>query len=815
MPALRWQIQPTYPLPDWFVQAVAQYLDPQGSQSSERSGRYLAQLLWQRGMREPAELGGFLSVDRYQPTSPFEFGEEMQWAVQRLQQACQKTEKVAIWGDFDADGITATAVLWEGLGQFLPQQQQLTYYIPNRLTESHGLSIAGLEQLAAWGCSLIVTCDTGSTNLAEIDQAHRLGMEVIITDHHTLPVERPPVCAIVNPRYRPAHHPLAHLSGVAVAYKLVEALYETLPDVPTRPVEELLDLVAIGLISDLVQLTGDCRYLAQRGIERLQQNHLQQNHPQYKPNSHAPLRPGITKLLEFCKRTGDRPTDISFGIGPRINAISRIHGDARFCVELLTSREIDRCRTLAEETELANTRRKSLQRDVAQQVKARLAQLDLSTSRVIVLADPQWSVGILGLVAGQIAQEYGCPTILLSLEEIPQSPTPTAKGSARSVNQIDLYQLVKQQAHLLHSFGGHPLAMGLSLPVENIPLFTEAINRQLREQQADGEVSGALIQADLTVSVAELGKDLFRELKLLEPCGIGNPAPKLLVKNCWFTNVWNRNIQDYRGQKVRYIKTEFEIWDDTAKTGFPGIWWDHYKDEIPIERCDAIVELDFNTYKKRYEIRLLAVRPTGQENQISATAIDWILDWRQHVADTKQQEGSIYKLDSSFHNSPAFPSPTEILQISRCPISWDEIHAWLRRIQPGQKLALAYLPPLSSPIEVWQQLVGIAKYLSRTGRSVTPIQLQEKLGVGDWALQAGFIALQQLGFQIHASSAELSITWQALKQRSDAQSSEAIDQFLAVVQEEQFRQRYFYEVPLSTIQAVADQFLRRSVVFRE
>ncbi|HAG81979.1 MAG TPA: single-stranded-DNA-specific exonuclease RecJ, partial [Cyanobacteria bacterium UBA12227] len=244
--------------------------------------------------------------DVYNPASPFEFGQEMKSAIKRLHQAIKAGEKVTIWGDFDADGITATSVLWEGLGQFFTQNQQLTYYIPNRLTESHGLNRAGIDQLATSETKLIVTCDTGSTNLKEIDYAQQLGIDIIITDHHTLPDERPPVISIINPRYFAETHPLFHLSGVAVAYKLVEALYQTLPNIPKQPVEDLLDLVAIGLIADLVQLSGDCRYLAQRGIQKLQQ--------QLKTRT----RPGVARLLELCQRSGDRPTDISFGIGPRI-----------------------------------------------------------------------------------------------------------------------------------------------------------------------------------------------------------------------------------------------------------------------------------------------------------------------------------------------------------------------------------------------------------------------------------------------------------------------------------------------------------------
>ncbi|HEY9890461.1 MAG TPA: single-stranded-DNA-specific exonuclease RecJ, partial [Candidatus Sericytochromatia bacterium] len=541
---IQWQISPTPQLPQWFLETI--------KTQTSTDGKYAAQLLWQRGIRNAEQLPGFLNPDSYQPASPFEFGQEMHWAVKRLQQACKTGEVVAIWGDFDADGITSTAVLWEGLGQFIPQEWQLLYYIPNRLTESHGLNCQGIDNLQQQGCRLIVTCDTGSTNLKEIEYAQKLGIDIIVTDHHTLPSERPPVTAIINPRYLPSDHQLFHLSGVAVAYKLVEALYQASDEVPQQPLENLLDLVAIGLIADLVQLSGDCRYLAQLGIRRLQQQ------------AKIRTRPGVARLLELCQRNGDRPTDISFGLGPRINAVSRIQGDASFCVELLTSGDEQRTEQLALETELANTRRKSLQKDVTKQVKTKLAQLDLSTTSVIILEDSQWAVGVLGLVAGQIAQEYGRPTILLSAEDEGETPQ-FARGSARSVNSIDLYQLVKSQEHLLHRFGGHPFAAGLSIPVENIPLFTQAINQQLRQQT--GVIGAALtpvIETDLVVKVANLGKELFQELKLIEPCGMGNPVPKLLIKNCWFEEVTNRNIKDFQKRTVQYIKTELEIWDDSS-----------------------------------------------------------------------------------------------------------------------------------------------------------------------------------------------------------------------------------------------------------
>jgi single-stranded-DNA-specific exonuclease len=527
-------------------------------------------------------------------------------------------------------------------------------------------------------------------------------------------------------------------------------------------------------------------------------------------------------LLALCKRSGDRPTDISFGLGPRINAVSRIQGDAHFCVELLTSQDVTLCNHLAEGTELANTRRKALQKEVIQHVKTRLAQLDLSTTRVIVLADDQWQLGVLGLVAGQIAQEYGRPTILLNteLEERQEAggrrqetvepsavssqeqnltlhpitlitliPLPLARGSARSVNNIDLYQLVQDQAHLLHRFGGHPYAAGLSLPVENIPLFTEALNQQARQM---AEMARPSLQADLAVTVAALGKELFQALKLLEPCGMGNPAPKLLIQNCWFEQVRNQNIKDWKGGKVRYIKTEFELWDDSTQQGFPGLWWEHYQDEVPRGRCDAIVELDVNTHKKRYEIRLIAVRPceTTAPTASSAANEAWLLDWR-----------GLNSVPS--HSSPLSPP----LILSYCPTSWAELQVWFRRAKQEQRsLAIAYAAPSQTePQMLWQQLVGIAKYLSRTGQSATRIQLLDKLGIGDRALKLGFQTLELLGFTLRFSDNAFHVSWQEQPSRfsTDTALTAAVEQFAIAVKEEQFRRQYFYQVPLATMQAVA------------
>lgn len=767
----------TYPHFQWCLpsegQPDEQWLRPfrQLAAASEVPGQFIdwiGRLLWQRGWRNLEELRGFLDSAHYQPTSPFAFGPEMEQAITRLVQAHKHSEKVAIWGDFDADGLTATAVLWEGLGQFFVQQMNLRYYVPNRFTESHGLSISGLDQLAAWGCTLLVTCDTGSTAHAELAYAQSLGMDVVVTDHHTLPATRPALVALINPRQLPEAHPLRDLSGVAVAYKLVEALYERLPNIPDQPLAGLLDLVAIGLIADLVALQGDCRYLTQVGLKTLEEQ------------AKLGKRPGVTKLLEFCKRTGDRPSDVAFGIGPRINAVSRIHGDASFGVELLTSRDRKRAATLALEAELANTRRKELQATVMRQATAQLATLDLSTTQVIILSDPQWSPGVLGLVASQIAQQYGRPTILFQTETTAQAGQPLmARGSARSVHQIDLYELVKAQSHLLTSFGGHPFAAGMSLPVDNLPLLMAGLNRAVRSQLPTADLTAPPpLDIDLEVTVADLGKELFKALKLLEPYGMGNPIPRLLLRNVQIDNLWEDALKDRRGGKQRYYKLSFTLTDPTSGATFPGHWWGHRRNDLPEGRYDLVVELDVNTFKRRYEARVVDLQPADATVSVTATpqGTSWLVDRRD-------------RSDESI-------MPPAILN---CPTDWSD---FVPHHHPPAPLTLAYPPP--DPIDpeiIWQQLLGITKYLARTGEERSIAAIRERLQVSDRTFQLGLRMLEKLGVTVHQQENRLTVAIPS-HSISATQYQQAAEAFLAAIQEEQFRRQYFYEVSMETMEHV-------------
>jgi single-stranded-DNA-specific exonuclease len=571
------------------------------------------------------------------------------------------------------------------------------------------------------------------------------------------------VVAIINPRYLANEHPLFHLSGVAVAYKLMEALYETLPEIPLQPLEDLLDLVAIGLVADLVQLIGDCRYLAQKGIEVLRQK----------------KRLGVRLLLEQCKRVGDRPIDISFGIAPRINAVSRIWGDVRKCVELLTTSDEKVGKSLIEQTELANTQRKALQKKVFKQVQAKIEQIDLSTTGIIVLVDPQWSVGVLGLVAGQVVGEYGRPTILCTLED------GIAKGSARSLEGINLYELLKGQEHLLTSFGGHPLAGGLSFPIENLQVLVEAIDQKFWSQY--GQLQSKALKIDLEVTIADLNKDLFNELRQLEPFGMGNPYPKLLVRDCRFSGVSNANIRNQKGQKVEYIKTEFTLSDRLGNQIY-GDWWGHYSYELPDSTCDVVIELVDNAFRRRYDARLL-------DFKVQSPSLIPELPSLASTANKGANLANIKILDLRGSNQSEL-LPSAII-CDRCPQNWHDFNTLIDRAhQDQQSLALVYPNPdnINGAI-AWQTLVGIAKYLSRTGKEIKRSQLITKLGIEDQkVLQIGFEVLQQYGYLVSLVNDESDDSDQKVRISSISSTdnpSSTAQQFIKAANEIIFQQQFF------------------------
>jgi len=381
----------------------------------------LAQLLVQRGLTTVDQARAFLNPDHYQPAPP-EALSDMDIAVARLQQAIEDQESICVWGDFDVDGQTATTLLVSTLQDL---GAKVHYYIPNRLTESHGIKIPALKRVLSDGVDLILTCDTGITEHEAITTAQTAGVEVIVTDHHDLADSLPSAQAIVNPKRLSNEHPLRELPGVGVAYKLAQALYQAHRH-PTDS-EPLLDLVALGIVADVARQTGDTRYLLQKGLEVLRQT----------------TRIGLQALIDSANLNTDHLSEehIGFWLAPRLNALGRL-GDANLAVELLTTTDLSRARIIALQLEALNDRRKMLVDRVVIQALSQLEDTpSLADYHAIVLAAADWHPGVIGIAANRLVEKYGKPAILIALR-----PDGQGYGSARSILGCDIHQAIKTQA---------------------------------------------------------------------------------------------------------------------------------------------------------------------------------------------------------------------------------------------------------------------------------------------------------------------------------------------------------------------------------
>jgi len=434
---------------------------------------------------------------------------DIEKAVVRLRQAVANQERILVYGDYDADGVTATSLLIKFL-QLLGAEP--AHYIPNRVEEGYGLHTEAVRAAAADGVKLIITVDCGVSGAAEVELARELGIDVIVTDHHEPPHQVPRAAAVVNPKLTGALYPFRDLSGVGVAFKFAWAVAQSFT--PGKRVSEefrrfLLDaigLVAMGTVADVVPLVGENRIFAIFGLHALR----------------ASTSPGIVALVRGAG-VADRPLtprDIAFGIGPRLNAAGRL-AQAGLCVELLTTASQERADEIARVLEGKNRERQRIQTAILNDARRRLEGVDdWATRRAIVLADEGWHAGIVGIVAAKLVEEFNMPTVLLSLDG------QVARGSARSVPHFDLFGAVEACEGILLSYGGHSQAAGMRLLRENVERFRELFECQAQRSLSDWEPCG-LVEVDAEVALPAVNAGLVKELERLAPYGEGNRAPVL------------------------------------------------------------------------------------------------------------------------------------------------------------------------------------------------------------------------------------------------------------------------------------------------
>ena len=527
--------------------------------------RLVAQLLYNRGLTEPSQLESFIAADESLSGDP-NLLPDMHQAVARLYRALLSGEKVAVYGDFDADGITATALLVQGLSLL---SCRATPYIPHRLTEGYGLKTAALENLHRQGISLVITVDCGITALAEVKRAKRLGVDVIITDHHTPLDEVPPAKAVINPKLPDSNYPFSELAGVGVALKLLQALFRGLGK--EQQLNKLVDLVALGTIADMVPLLGENRYLVKQGLELL---------------STSP-RLGIREMLtqSGLDTTSLDSESISWTIAPRLNAAGRLE-HAMGSYRLLMTDSPEEARGLAKWLEQKNAERQKLTtRALAKAREQVSAQRDLP---LLIASDTDYPAGIMGLVAGRLSEEFYRPVIVIRTGER------TSGGSCRSIPEFDIIHALNQCNRLFTNFGGHSGAAGFSLPSKNLP----RLQKELLELAAAGLQGVDLrpkIDIDAEVRLSDLGGNTFSTIQKMAPFGQGNPTPTFLSRRVEVVDC--RTMGDDDEHLRMKLKQNDIVWDGV------GFGLGNYLSEVA-SPLDIVYNLEVDRWSGQERLRL-------------------------------------------------------------------------------------------------------------------------------------------------------------------------------------------------------------------
>lgn len=457
-----------------------------------------AAALCARGIDTPEAAHAFLETDPAKLHDPMLLP-DMAKARDTIRRAIEQGKKIAVFGDYDVDGVTSTCVMTRVLRSL---GADVRHYIPDRLSEGYGLSMGAMDRLAQDGIGLIVTVDSGVSAFEEIARARELGMEVVVTDHHECREELPDANAVVNPKRADSIYPFAELAGVGVAFKLASALAG---DGQQRAVlEQYADLVALGTVADVMPLVGENRIIVAAGLRRMAET---QN-------------VGLSMLLHESGQQGKRLTasTISFILAPRINAAGRL-GHADMAAELFLTDDPRRAQTLAMALCEQNKQRQATENQILEQALQKLRrEYDPLEDQVIVLAGEDWHHGVIGIVSSRICDRYACPTVLIALED------GIGKGSGRSVKGFNLYEALCDSAPLLERFGGHELAAGLTIREENIQQFRENMEAWAREHVNPQELM-PILHIDCPIAPEFISTEATRGLDVLEPFGMGNPQP--------------------------------------------------------------------------------------------------------------------------------------------------------------------------------------------------------------------------------------------------------------------------------------------------
>ena len=540
---------------------------------------FVAYLLAARGFDDELKVSEFISSS-VRISDPFEL-RGMDEAVERIERAVSLGEKITVYGDYDCDGVTSTALLYSLLSEM---GGDVDYYIPQRDSEGYGLNKEAVKKLADGGTRLIVTVDNGISAAEEAELAYSLGMELVITDHHQIPPALPRAEAIVNPHLQDGELPFTDFAGVGVAFKLACAVYGDTDDILYR----CGDLAAIGTIADIMPLRDENRAIVKAGLKLI----------------NTSPRPGIAALIKAAGLEGKEINsgNMAFSVCPRINATGRLEHAAK-AVELLVCKDAARAEAIAAQLNDNNEDRRRLEQEILEDCERRIAgDASLLRDRVIVIGGRGYHQGVVGIVAARICEKYEKPAVVIGEDE-----DGSARGSARSISGFNIYEAISACSQLLTHFGGHPAAAGVSLAAADIPRFRKLINDFAAEKYP--AMPPQSIDIDFKISPLYLTVDLARSLKVLEPYGEGNKRAVFALMNLELVDVvpmgGGKHIRLECRKKGRIIKIACF---GTQQKDFPF---------IPGETIDAAVKIGVNPYNGREYLSVSAVdiRKSGMDEE--------------------------------------------------------------------------------------------------------------------------------------------------------------------------------------------------------
>lgn len=704
--------------------------------------RLVAETLVRRGIRTREAARAFLDPSEYPPAPPGALP-GLEAAANRLRRAIAGRESIAVWGDFDADGQTATALLLEILRNL---GARVGYYIPTR-QEGHGLHRASLERLlrghagrgydedrtshsGAGPVSLLITCDTGISAHDAVADALAQGVDVIITDHHVPGASLPHALAVVNPHLLAAGHPLASLTGVGVAYQVARAL-------DPAQAERSLDLVGLGTVADVGTLTADNRYLVQLGLAALQRTE----------------RPGLQALYEAAElRPGGLTEEhIGFVLGPRLNALGRL-GDASDGVELLTTATQTRARILASQVEGLNARRQWITRRVTE---GAVAQIERNPSLLrdygaLVLSARDWEGGVLGIVASRLAERYRKPTALIAVR-----PGHKATGSARSVPGVNLIQALADCAELpdrpplFERYGGHRAAAGFSLDAERISELRAALSRAVATQAA--AIEEPMLAIDTYLELPDLTLDLVLDISRLAPFGQGNPPLIFAIRDL-------RRISEAPiGRTQEHRRITVQDAEERSQTIF---WWHGSDGSVPEGLFDLAVTARASDYQGQMELQVEWIDAQEREPDAIEVAAMPAIEIRDHrtAGNARQVLQELlrtgdWQVWAEGAKLPGVGVRTRLelaegphLILWTLPPSPSEFQASLARVRPTEVALFAHEPGLHLPAEFLRRLAGMVVFALRVEEGRIDLErAAAKLGHRRATVEAGLEVLAAQG----------------------------------------------------------------------